>query len=191
MQKVRIFARKSILVFIMRRIIFFAAALAVAAAAVSCGNTSRNGRQTISMEDLANVIEEMKSGDTLSVKGFCVDVCLQGANHITLVSDDSLQAINVIADEDLVSFDEGLKYSYVTVEGVLNEQRVDSVFLADWEYRLDESLKAPDGGNPEAVAVLKEQITALRDSIAARFARTGKNYWSNYTIEAYSYEPEE
>ena len=44
---------------------------------------------------------------------------------------------------------------------------------------------------PEAVAVLKEQITALRDSIAARFARTGKNYWSNYTIEAYSYEPEE
>ena len=174
----------------MRRIIFFAAALAVAAAAVSCGNTSRNARQTISMEDLANVIEEMKSGDTLSVKGFCVDVCLQGANHITLVSDDSLQAINVIADEDLVSFDEELKYSYVTVEGVLNEQRVDSVFLADWEYRLDESLKAPDGGNPEAVAVLKEQITALRDSIAARFARTGKNYWSNYTIEAYSYEPE-
>ena len=174
----------------MRRIIFFAAALAVAAAAVSCGNTSRNAGQTISMEDLANVIEEMKSGDTLSVKGFCVDVCLQGANHITLVSDDSLQAINVIADEDLVSFDEGLKYSYVTVEGVLNEQRVDSVFLADWEYRLDESLKAPDGGNPEAVAVLKEQITALRDSIAARFARTGKNYWSNYTIEAYSYEPE-
>ena len=68
---------------------------------------------------------------------------------------------------------------------------MDSVFLADWEYRLDESLKAPDGGNPEAVAVLKEQITALRDSIAARFARTGKNYWSNYTIEAYSYEPEE
>ena len=174
-----------------RRIFFFVAAVSAAVMAVSCVNTSRNSRETIGMEELAKVIEDMKSGDTLSVRGFCVDVCLQGANHITLVSDDSLNAINVIADGDLVSFDEGLKYSYVTVEGVLNEQRVDSVFLADWEYRLDESLKAPDGGNPEAVAVLKEQITALRDSIAARFARTGKNYWSNYTIEAYSYEPEE
>ena len=173
-----------------RLIIFIAMSMAAASVAVSCGNGSRNGKETVNMEELANVIEDMKGGDTLSVRGFCVDVCLQGANHITLVSDDSLHAINVIADDGLVSFDEGLKYSYVTVEGVLDEQRVDSVFLADWEYRLDESLKAPDGGNPEAVAVLKGQISALRDSIAARFARTGKNYWSNYTIEAYSYEPE-
>lgn len=161
-----------------------------ATAVSSCGSSQGKERKTVSMDELSEVIENMKSGDTLSLRGFCTDVCLQGANHITLVSDDSLNAINVIADGDLVSFDEGLKYSYVTVEGVLNEQKVDSAFLADWEYRLDESLKAPDGGNPEAVAVLKEQISALRDSIAARFARTGKNYWSNYTIEAYSYEPE-
>lgn len=167
----------------------FASVLAVTAVS-SCGNRNSKGRETISMDELSGVIENMKSGDTLSLRGFCTDVCLQGSNHITLVSDDSLNAINVIAGKDLVSFDEGIRYSYVTVEGVLNEQKVDSAFLADWEYRLDESLKAPDGGNPEAVAVLKEQISALRDSIAARFARTGKNYWSNYTIEAYSYEHE-
>ena len=94
-----------------RRIFFFVAAVSAAVMAVSCGNTSRNSRETIGMEELAKVIEDMKSGDTLSVRGFCVDVCLQGANHITLVSDDSLNAINVIADGDLVSFDEGLKYS--------------------------------------------------------------------------------
>ena len=164
--------------------------VAVMASSVSCANGDDNKRRSIDMEELAYMVEDMKSGDTLSVRGFCVDVCLQGASHITLVSDDSLHAINVFADKNLMSFDEGLKYSYVTVEGVLNEQRVDSLFLNDWEYRLDESLKAPDGGNPEAVAVLKGQIEALRDSIAARFTRTGKNYWSNYTIEAYGYKEE-
>ena len=46
-------------------------------------------------------------------------------------------------------------------------------------------------GNPEAVAVLKEQIVALRDSIDARQARCGKEYWSNYTLEVISYEADE
>jgi len=36
--------------------------------------------------------------------------------------------------------------------------------------------------------MLKVQIEALRDSIDARFARNGKEYWSNYTLEVFSYE---
>jgi hypothetical protein len=97
--------------------------------------------------------------------------------------------IAAVASKDLGSFDETIKYQYVTVNSVLKEQRVDRAFLDNWEYRLDESLKGPNG-NPEAVAQLKIQIAALRDSIDARAARCGKEYWSNYTLKVISYEAE-
>lgn len=40
---------------------------------------------------------------------------------------------------------------------------MDEAFLSDWEHRLDESLKTPQG-NPEAVAMLKQQIAEIRAS---------------------------
>jgi len=95
--------------------------------------------------------------------------------------------VAAVAARSLGSFAEDLKYQYVTVNSILHEQKVDRAFLDNWEYRLDESLKGPNG-NPEAVAMLKVQIEALRDSIDARFARNGKEYWSNYTLEVFSYE---
>jgi hypothetical protein len=135
------------------------------------------------------MVEDMQDGDTLSVRGFCVDVCNSGSSHITLAGEDTTQMIAAVASKDLGSFDETIKYQYVTVNSVLKEQRVDRAFLDNWEYRLDESLKGPNG-NPEAVAQLKIQIAALRDSIDARAARCGKEYWSNYTLKVISYEAE-
>ena len=98
--------------------------------------------------------------------------------------------IAAVASKELGSFDESIKYQYVTVNSILREQKVDRSFLDNWEYRLDESLKGPNG-NPEAVAMLKVQIAALRDSIDARQARCGKEYWSNYTLKVISYEVDE
>lgn len=152
------------------------------------GNAEK--KNVIDVDGLGAVVEDMQDGDSLSVRGFCSDVCQSGAGHITLTGESETNAIAAVADEKLVSFKNDVTYKYVTVNGVLREQRVDRAFLDDWEFRLDESLKGPNG-NPEAVAQLKEQIAALRDSIDARFARNGKEYYSNYTIETYSYETEE
>lgn len=164
----------------------------LAAFVVLAASCTQKDKKTgaISLDTLAATIEQMQDGDSISVRGFCTDVCGHGSEHITLVGEDTVNAINAIADLELKSFDDALKYQYVTVHGILCEQRVDSMFLNNWENRLDESLKGP-GGNPEAVAALKEQIAWLRDSIASRYARTGKNYWSNYTITTYAYEAEQ
>ena len=155
----------------------------------SCSGSAEKNN-VISVDSLGAVVEDMADGDSLSVRGFCSDVCNSGANHITLVGEDDSHAVAAFADDKLVSFKNDVTYKYVTVNGILREQRVDRAFLDDWEYRLDESLKGPNG-NPEAVAQLKNQIKALRDSIDARFARNGKEYYSNYTIETYSYEVEQ
>ena len=157
-------------------------------AVVSC--THVKNTESISVDRLAQVIEQMQEGDTLSVRGFCVDVCNSGASHITLAGEDTTQMIAAVAAKELGSFDESIKYQYITVQSILHEQKVDRAFLDNWEYRLDESLKGPNG-NPEAVAMLKQQILALRDSIDARQARCGKEYWSNYTLEVISYEADE
>lgn len=170
---------------------FSVAVFAAATLLLSACNGRNDKNNVIEMDNLAEKLEEMQSGDSLMLRGFCVDVCTSGANHITLQGEDTTKVIAVIADDRLISFDNDLKYQYVTVHGVMNEQRVDSTFLQNWEARLDESLKAPDGGNPPAVAMLKRQIAELRDSIAARYARSGKNYWSNYTIVADSYTVDE
>lgn len=169
----------------MKRILFFFNTLIFTIGLASCaGQTHVN---SISVDELSAAIEQMEDGDTLSVRGFCVDVCNSGSSHITLAGEDSTQMIAAVASRDLGSFDETIKYQYVTVSSILHEQRVDKAFLDNWEYRLDESLKGPDG-NPEAVAQLKLQIVALRDSIDARAARCGKEYYSNYSLEVISYE---
>ena len=159
--------------------------LFVGLAIISCAGPQNNA--SISVDELSTMIENMQEGDTLCVRGFCVDVCNSGASHITLAGEDTTQMVAAVAARSLGSFAEDLKYQYVTVNSILHEQKVDRAFLDNWEYRLDESLKGPNG-NPEAVAMLKVQIEALRDSIDARFARNGKEYWSNYTLEVFSYE---
>ena len=170
----------------MRQILpFFNTLIIISIAFISC--VERKDNDSISVDELAAAIEQMNAGDTLSVRGFCVDICNSGSSHITLAGEDTTQMIAVVASKDLGSFDETIKYQYVTVNSILHEQKVDKAFLDNWEYRLDESLKGPNG-NPEAVAQLKLQIAALRDSIDARAARCGKQYYSNYTLEAISYE---
>jgi hypothetical protein len=159
--------------------------LIISLALVSCAGSET--KTAISVDQLAASIEGMAEGDTLAVRGFCVDVCNSGASHITLAGEDSTQMIAAVASKELGSFDENIKYQYIIVNSILHEQKVDKAFLDNWEYRLDESLKGPNG-NPEAVAQLKLQIAALRDSIDARAARCGKQYYSNYTLEAISYE---
>ena len=163
----------------------FLLALIATAAIFSCSQP--NTKEAISVDQLAKVIEDMQDVDTISVRGFCKDVCNSGASHITLVGEDTTQMIAAVASKNLGSFNDEILYQYVTVNSILHEQKVDRAFLDDWEFRLDESLKGPNG-NPKAVAELKKQIVELRDSIDARQARCGKEYWSNYTLEVISYE---
>lgn len=155
-------------------------------ASVACSGND-NSAKVVSVDELGSVVENMNDGDSLAVRGFCSDVCSSGSGHITLVGENQKNAVAAVADGKLVSFGDDVTHRFVTVYGVLREQRVDRAFLDNWEFRLDESLKGPNG-NPEAVAQLKEQISALRDSISVRSARNGKEYYSNYTIETYSYD---
>lgn len=151
---------------------------------VSCSQTNRSGNETLTVDELLSTAGALV-GDTVRVEGLCVSTCGHGSTHITLMGSDTTQLIEAIADERMQSFDPMISNRTVTVEGVVGEQRVELPFLDDWEMRLDASIEGGKG-NPEAVAVLKEQIRELRDSIASRTRREGKEYWSIYRIETYA-----
>ena len=125
-------------------------------------------------------------GDTLSVSGFCADMC-QSGDWIVLQGSDSTKVIQAIANKQLSAFNSELKFNNLKVKGVLHEKRVDSLFLVGWEAKLDESLKGPNG-NPAAVAELKKQIAQIYEAMRENREKYGRNYWSQFTLEVSEYE---
>ena len=122
----------------------------------ACTPTNRPAEETLTVDELL-ASAESRIGDTIRVEGLCVSTCGHGSTHITLMGSDTTQMIEALADDKMRSFDPTISNRTVAVEG-----------------------------NPEAVAVLKKQIRELRDSIAARKARDGKEYWSIYRIETFA-----
>lgn len=110
----------------------------------------------------------------------------QGGDWIVLQGRDSTKAIQAIANKQLSTFSSELKFNNLTVTGVLHEKRVDSLFLVDWETKLDESLKGPNG-NPAAVAQLKGQIAQIYEAMRENREKHGRNYWSQFTLEVSEY----
>ena len=151
--------------------------------------------KTTSSDQLADEVYQVDSllflqdsliGDTVELEGFCIDVCGHGGSHITLMGSDTTQIVNVEAGSQIGSFSNDLRNNNVRVKVVINEQIVYEAFLSDWEHRVDESWKTPQG-NPEAVAMLKQQIAEIRAAIAERTEKENKNYYSQYHIVASEY----
>ncbi len=167
--------------------IFSVAGMLALASCHSQGENKNQELESLSVDSLLKVQDHL-IGDTVSLNGFCVEVCGHGSTHVILMGSDSTKVVNVEAGEQLSSFSKDVLNSNVHVNAVIEEERVDEAFLADWERRLDESLKAPDGGNPQAVAVLKQQIAEIRAVIAERVKAENKNYYSQYHIVATEYD---
>lgn len=165
--------------------LFSAIVLICAVGFVACNSGDKSAKEVYTFETLMADIDNVV-GDTVSLQGLCLNVCGHGSNHVTLMGDDTTQMIEAMADDALQSFSPDVVNSMITVKGVVNEEKIDTIFLNDWEFKLDESLKGTNG-NPEAVAVMKVQIREIRDSIASRNIREGKNYWSIYKIIASEY----
>ena len=169
--------------------IFSVAGMIALASCHSQGESNSQVPDTLSVDSLLKVQDSLV-GDTISLDGFCVEVCGHGSTHVILMGSDSTKVVNVEANEQLASFSKDILNCNVRVKAVIEEERVDEAFLSDWERRLDESLKAPDGGNPQAVAVLKQQIAEIRAVIAERVKTENKNYYSQYHIVATEYDSE-
>ena len=155
---------------------------------ISCGTKAKNNTEFISVDNLIQYADNYVN-DTITVRGFCINVCNNSGDHMTIMGKDSTAAIEVRANKELFSFDTEALHTDVIITGILTENRVSEEFLDDWELRLNQSIEGGKG-NPTAVAQLKEQIKMIRAAIAKRIESEDKNYWSQYKIASLEYEIE-
>ena len=166
---------KKILVFSIT-VLFFAA----------CGNDDNNSTNPsdtteiktseltkLSLTDFDSLAKNFV-GKEVAVEGIVDHVCKHGGKKLLLVDGD--YNLHVFNDN---RFDEALSGSKVTVTGIVEEERVDSAYLA-------EKLKHEEGSTGEDNEVNKEQmeqmvkyVKMMQDSLK----KSGKEYFANYSLK--------
>ncbi len=119
-------------------------------------------------------------GKEVSLSGVVDHVCKRGGKKFLLVEGDN--EIHVFNKDD--RFDEALCGSKVVVKGIVEEQRVDSAFLAE---RLEHEQKShADDADQEHLQKMTEYINKMQDSLK----KSGLKYFSNFSLKYISLEEE-
>ena len=113
-------------------------------------------------------------GKEVTVTGIVDHVCKKGGKKLLLVDGD--YNLHVFNDN---RFDENLSHAKVAVTGIVEEERIDSAYLAE---KLQHEQKTNSDGtevNEERLAQMKEYIKMMQDSLK----KSGKEYFANYSLK--------
>lgn len=154
----------------------------------------------LEVDDLLDRPEEY-AGQTVTVEGVCTHICKHGGGKIFLMGSDDTKSLRIEAGEAIGRFPQECVHSVVRVTGVLVEDRIDEVYLSEWEARIAEQAAAEHGAkekggcaadmkaNAESAAnSVAERIAGFRARIAERTEKEGKAYVSLYHMEGESFE---
>jgi len=146
---------------IKRNLLFALLALVV----VACGSNQKEDQQTndetqiTAAEPVVLAIADysVKAGELVGqeviVEGLVDHVCAHGGERMFLVATDTDERVKVVTGEDMPSFSTDMEGETVVVTGVMDELRIDSVYLAEWEEELkmtSESHEMEEGEHEEA-----------------------------------------
>lgn len=157
------------------------------------------GNKVMSVDDLLANAESMV-GENVIVEGLCTHVCQTSGMKLFLQGSDAENSIRAESGANLGKFDPESIDKKVIVRGKLAEFRIDEAYLKDLEQQLMDSTHVGHGEEgagcdtelaAEGIASgtsEMERVTILRDQIAERNANEGKEYLSQYYIEAEGYE---
>lgn len=153
---------------------------------VACGNDDNNSVTPNDTTEIKNTevtelsLSEFDSiaanfvGKEVSVSGIVDHVCKHGGKKLLLVEGD--YNLHVFNDN---RFDEALSGSKVTVKGVVEEERVDSVYLAEKLQHEKESHADGNEADKKTLAKMTEFIKNMQDSLK----NSGKEYFANYSLK--------
>ncbi|MCF8234100.1 MAG: hypothetical protein K9G67_06175 [Bacteroidales bacterium] len=135
-----------------KRNLFFAL---LALIVVACGSNQKNDQQITDQSQittaepvvLAIADYSAKAGELVGqeviVEGLVDHVCAHGGERMFLVATDTDERVKVVTAEDMPSFSTDMEGETVVVTGVLDELRIDSVYLAEWEEELKMNAEQP------------------------------------------------
>ena len=135
--------------------------------------------ETVAVEVLMSDFEEKAAdliGKEIKITGIVDHVCKHGGKKILLVDGDN--SLHVFNDE---RYDEALSGSSVSLIGVVEEERIDSAWLAE---RLKHEMESHGGEEDvEHLAQMKEHIQLMQDSLV----KEGVDHFSNYSLKYVSH----
>lgn len=120
-------------------------------------------------------------GKEVEVSGIVDHVCKHGGKKILLVDGD--YSLHVYNDE---RFDEAISGSKVVVTGIVEEERVDSAFLAERLKHEEGSHGGDNEADVEHLEMMKEHIQLMMDSLK----KEGVDHFSNYSLKYVSHSEE-
>lgn len=177
----------------------------------SCGNGAQNAGTAAASEEQVAVVVTMDvdsllaSGDSLAgkmitVEGICTHICSKGGGKLFLMGSDDTKTIRVEAGPKIGKFTQEVVNNILTINGTLQEQRIDEAYLAQWEAQVKAQTEEKHGENGagcdseqkahgEKTGVVSglDRIAAFRQRIADRKATEGKEYLSFYYIDGDSF----
>ena len=163
-----------------KKILIFSVAVLFFAACGNDENNSTNSNDTTEIKTTELALTDFDSlaenyvGKEVSVSGIVDHVCKHGGKKLLLVDGD--YNIHVFNDD---RFDEALSGSKITVQGIVEEERVDSVYLAEKLQHEQESHADENEADKEALAKMTEYINKMQDSLK----RSGLDHFSNFSLK--------
>jgi hypothetical protein len=132
-------------------------------------------------------------GQRVTVSGAVVHVCRSGGKRMFITGESPEPRFKITAGEAIGAFDMALEGSNVTVTGLVEEQRVDEVFLNEWEAELEAEEKpevAHKGGGSSTAEEVEDHHESVKDQISnmrKKLAESDKEYLSFYSLDCDSF----
>lgn len=169
--------------------------VSVAILLVSCGNDSDQTPATeVTVAQLANQASEYV-GQTVSVTATVQHVCRHGGQRMFIMGETAEERFKVTPGPDVGAFDVALEGSDVRVQGVVEEEKVDRVYLDAWEAELGTGRKPEVGheGHGQGVVEEDEHEEAQQDrqrleSMRQQLEDSGKEALYFYSLECHAFE---
>lgn len=194
----------------MKTLFFAVVAMMAALTLSSCG--SKNAKQAevavtdtipvvLTVDDVLANADSLKNTE-ITVEGICTHICQHGGKKIFLMGSNDSISLRCEADDKIGQFNPDVVNNLVQVTGILEEERIDEAYLAEWEEMLKAETAEKHGEDTEAGCATEKKnrgeeaeadtpekrIAAFRERIAQREAEEGKNYLSFYYLNANQYE---
>ena len=159
--------------------------------------TGNKNSKPVSVDDLLTNAGSL-IGETVIVDGLCTHVCAKSGMKLFLQGSDAAHILRAESDATLGKFDPENIGMQVRVRGRLVEERLDEAYLQDLEKQINYTtlVSHGEGGEgceteqaAEGVAIGSsetERVNQLRQQIAERKAKEGKEYLSQYYLAAES-----
>jgi hypothetical protein len=175
----------------MRKLVF----LLSIAVLVACNQNSKTTESTEVKEEatvasLSDFFDNIDNSvdSVVKITGLVDHVCKHGGQRMFIV-DTSDNRLKITTGESISEFEVDLEGKDVIVLGIVEEQRIDSVYLAEWEAEVKEGSEDHESGIHDGEHAEEEnEVMAKINKYREQIKESEKGYLSFYSVKANSFE---